>query len=108
MFVLSLLALSFASSVLATPYRRFDGITVELSGPSGSVSSIDDLKLTASVTNTGSEAVKILRFGTVLDEKLPTKSFTVTKDGAVVPFTGVKVDLEPMCYYSSLTNSLAW
>lgn len=91
MFILPFVALGFTSAVLAGPYKRFDGITVDLKGPSGSVSSVDDLKFTASVTNTGSEAVKILKYGTILDAKLPTKSFTVTKDGAAVPFTGIKV-----------------
>lgn len=87
----SLVALSLVSAVLAGPYKRFDGLTVELSGPTASVSSVDDLKFSAVVKNTGSEAVKILKYGTILDEKLPTRSFTVTKDGAAVPFTGIKV-----------------
>lgn len=91
MHFLSFVTLSLVSCALATPYKRFDGITVELAGPSGSVSSIDDLKFTASVKNTGSEAVKILKYGTILDEKLPTRSFAVTKDGSTVPFTGIKV-----------------
>lgn len=91
MYGLTLLALTFASTVLATPFRRFDGISVELSAPAGSVNSVDDLKFTASVTNGGSEAVKILKYGTILDEKLPTKSFKVTKAGEAVAFTGIKV-----------------
>ncbi|KAG5644267.1 hypothetical protein DXG03_008752 [Asterophora parasitica] len=93
MLFISVVALSLASSVLATPFKRFDGITVEVSGPSGGVKSVDDLKFTAAVTNTGSEAVKILKYGTILDDKLPTRSFTVTKDGATVPFTGVKLSI---------------
>ncbi|KAF5376128.1 hypothetical protein D9615_007679 [Tricholomella constricta] len=93
MLFLSVVALSLASSALAGPFKRSDGITVEVSGPSGSVSSIDDLKFTAAVKNTGSEAVKILKYGTILDEKLPTRSFKVTKDGAAVPFTGVKLSV---------------
>ncbi|KAF8650947.1 hypothetical protein AX16_005014 [Volvariella volvacea WC 439] len=88
---LSLLALSFAATVLASPTKRFDGITVELSAPSSSVASIDDLTLTATVTNTGSETVRVLKYGTILDENLPTNSFEVTKDGQVVPFTGVRI-----------------
>lgn len=87
------MSLSFAGLVLASPFKRFDGITVEVAGPSTAVSSIDDLTISATVTNTGSEAVKILKYGTVLDDKLPTKSFVVTKDGEPVSFTGVKVCL---------------
>ncbi|KAF8064029.1 Metalloprotease [Lyophyllum atratum] len=93
MLFLSAVALSLASSVLAGPFKRFDGITVQLSGPSERVGSIDALKFTAAVKNTGSEAVKILKYGTILDEKLPTKSFKVTKDGVAVPFTGVKLSV---------------
>ncbi|KAF8650953.1 hypothetical protein AX16_005018 [Volvariella volvacea WC 439] len=90
---LSLLALNFAAVVLASPARRFDGITVEVSGPS-TVASVDDLVFTAAVTNNGAETVKVLKFGTILDEQLPTRSFTVTaEDGQVVPFTGVKLSV---------------
>ncbi|RDB23883.1 Penicillolysin [Hypsizygus marmoreus] len=90
---LSFVALIFATCALAGPHKRFDGLTVEVSGPSASVSSIDDLKFTASVKNTGSESVKILKYGTILDDKLPTKSFVVMKDGAAVPFTGIKLSV---------------
>lgn len=89
MFALSFVAL-LAGSALATPFKRFDGLTVKVSGPASSVNSIDDLSFTASVTNTGAEDVKVLKYGTVLDS-LPTRSFTVTKDGEEVDFTGIKV-----------------
>jgi deuterolysin len=84
-------ALALASTVLGGPFKRLEGLTVELSGPSTSVRSIDELKLTASITNTGTESVKILKYATILDDKLPTKAFTVIKDGAIVPFTGIRV-----------------
>lgn len=86
-----LVALSLFGTALATPFKRADSLTVSVTGPSGSVSSIDDLKFTASVTNNGAEPVKILKYGTILDDKLPTRSFTVTKDGQEVNFTGIKV-----------------
>ncbi|KAF8650946.1 hypothetical protein AX16_005013 [Volvariella volvacea WC 439] len=72
---------------------RTIGITVELSASSSSVASVDDLILTAAVTNMGSEDIKIPKYGTVLDESLPTKSFKVSKDGHVVPFTGAQVQI---------------
>jgi deuterolysin len=90
MYFLSAILLGLASSALASPTKRAEAIKVDVAGPTG-VNSISDLKITAKVTNTGSEAVKLLKYGTILDEKLPTKSFKVTKDGQVVPFTGVKV-----------------
>uniref|UniRef100_A0A0W0FLS9 Methionine aminopeptidase n=1 Tax=Moniliophthora roreri TaxID=221103 RepID=A0A0W0FLS9_MONRR len=89
MYSLSLLAL-LAGSALATPFKRFDGLSVKVTGPSSSVGSIEDLKFTAEVTNTGAEAVKVLKYNTILDN-LPTRSFTVKKDGEVVPFTGIKL-----------------
>ena len=90
-FPSSLICLTLAAVALATPYKRAEGLVVEVSPPAASVNSVNDLTFTASVKNTGSDAVKILKYGTILDEKLPTKSFTVTKDGAAVPFTGIKV-----------------
>ena len=88
--VSSLIALALAGSALATPLARSEDLKVELSGAE-SVTSIDDVKITAAVTNTGSEAVKVLRYGTVLDSQLPTRSFHVAKDDADVAFTGIKV-----------------
>lgn len=86
-----LVALSLFGIALATPFKRAESLKVSVTGPSSSINSIDDLKLTATVTNTGDEAVKILKYGTVLDDKLPTRSFKVLKDGKEVKFTGVKV-----------------
>ncbi|KAF8885804.1 Deuterolysin metalloprotease family-domain-containing protein [Infundibulicybe gibba] len=93
MLTLSYLTLSLAVAVLATPTKRFDGLSVKLTGPSDSISSLNDLKLTATVTNTGAEDVKVLKYGTILDDKMPTKSFTVTKDGEAIPFTGIKLSV---------------
>ncbi|KAK0207105.1 Metalloprotease [Desarmillaria ectypa] len=87
-------ALSFASIALASPYyKRAGELVVELSGPSSSVNP-EDLVLTASITNTGSEDVKVLEYGTILDG-LPTRFFVVTNDAtqSQVPFTGVKLSV---------------
>ncbi|KAF8165905.1 Metalloprotease [Crassisporium funariophilum] len=88
----SLVSLALIASSLATPHKRAEGIVVELSA-SSPVSSLSELKFTALVKNTGAEAIKILNYGTILDEKLPTKSFVVTKDGKAVPFTGIKLSV---------------
>ena len=64
-----------------------------LTAPS-EVHSIDDIKVTAAVTNTGSEDIKVLKFGTVLDNHYPTRSFTVSKDGLVANFTGIKLQID--------------
>jgi deuterolysin len=87
----SLIALAAAlSGAYATPYNRAETIAVDITSPGASIASVDGLKFTASVTNTGSESIKVLKYGTVLDRS-PTRSFTVTKDGATVDFQGVKV-----------------
>lgn len=91
MFVWSFVTLGLAGAALASPFKPSGGLSVKLSAAAVSVESIDDLKLVAEVTNTGSEDVKVLKYGTVLDDKLPTRVFTVTKDGSTVPFTGIKV-----------------
>ncbi|KAG5635500.1 hypothetical protein H0H81_011035 [Sphagnurus paluster] len=78
---------------MAGPHKRFAGLAVNLSGPGATVTSIDALKFTAIVTNYGAEPVKILKYGTILDDKLPTRSFAVEKDGTTVPFRGVKLSV---------------
>ncbi|KAJ2930413.1 hypothetical protein H1R20_g6691, partial [Candolleomyces eurysporus] len=88
-FVLSIASLAFGSPL----EKRAEGLTVELSTAASIISSIEDLKVVATVTNTGTEPVRLLKYGTVLDDKLPTKSFVVSKDGEAVPFTGVKVSV---------------
>ncbi|KAJ6596614.1 hypothetical protein B0H10DRAFT_1827991 [Mycena sp. CBHHK59/15] len=93
MFFSRLFTLSFAAVVLAGPFKRSNGISVQLTGPSSSVHSISDLTLTAVVTNTGAEYIKVLKYATVLDAELPTRSFTVTRNGTVVPFVGVKLSV---------------
>ncbi|KXN89006.1 Penicillolysin [Leucoagaricus sp. SymC.cos] len=91
MFFRPLVALSLFGIALATPFKRADDLIVSVKAPSESVSSIDDLKFTATVTNNGAETVKILKYGTILDNKLPTRSFRVTKGGEEVQFTGIKM-----------------
>ncbi|KAK0447679.1 Metalloprotease [Armillaria borealis] len=101
-------ALSFASVLASPQYKRAGELVVELTGPSGSVNSAD-LVLTASITNTGSQDVKVLKYGTVLDD-LPTRSFVVTNDDtqSEVPFTGVKlsvsIDNNPEAAYITIAS----
>ncbi|KAJ7581320.1 Metalloprotease [Mycena floridula] len=85
--------LGLTSVVLAGPYKRFDGLSVKLAGPSSNVSSVEDLTLVATITNSQDFGVKLLKFGTILDSTLPTRSFRVTKDGVDVPFTGIKLSV---------------
>jgi len=102
MFTRTLFALFAASVAVATPYKRTNSLTVSIK--SSDVDSIADLKVDATVSNTGTEAVKILKYGTVLDGKLPTNSFTVTRDDDAVDFIGAKVQVESL---DKLTDA-AW
>ncbi|KAI0771679.1 Deuterolysin metalloprotease family-domain-containing protein [Trametes elegans] len=68
-------------------------LRVVLTGPP-TVHSIDDIRITAAITNTGPDPVTVVNYGTVFDSERPTRSFTVTKDGAAVDFIGVKIRLD--------------
>lgn len=90
MFSSLILALSISSIALAGP-TKLEGLKIKLSGPSA-IESVEDLKLTAVVSNTGAEDIRAIKYGTILDNALPTRSFSISKDGVSVPFTGVKVN----------------
>ncbi|KAI4527176.1 zincin [Schizophyllum commune Loenen D] len=94
MFALTAAAatLGLASTAAAGPFRRSPTLSIDVSAPE-SVKSLNDLSVVATVTNTGSEAVKVLKAGSVLDDKLPTRSFFVKKGDSKVDFSGVKVTL---------------
>lgn len=93
MFPLSLLIIGLATiGAYAKPtIRAVGGLEVSLSTPADKVPSVSDLRVVANVKNVGDEDVKVLKFGTVLDNKLPTRSFIVTKDGKEAAFTGIRV-----------------
>ena len=92
MFSLSLVSLWLATiSAFVRPTTRTGGLEISLSTPAHQVASISELRVVATVRNVGDEDLKILKPGTVLDNRRPTLSFIVTKDGKEVPFTGVKV-----------------
>ncbi|ESK82326.1 neutral protease 2 [Moniliophthora roreri MCA 2997] len=93
MFRSAFVALVLASTIFAGPMKRSSGLTVDVTGPTGPVSDVNQLKFKATVKNTGSEDVKILKYGTILDSSLPTRSFAVTKDGEDVQFTGIKLQV---------------
>ncbi|KAI0637533.1 hypothetical protein C8Q77DRAFT_373159 [Trametes polyzona] len=93
MLTQSLLALVVSALCLgsaATPPTK--PLKVTLTGPTA-VKSIDEVKITAAVTNTGSQPVKVLKHGSILDGDLPTRSFIVSKDGVKANFTGIKVHM---------------
>jgi deuterolysin len=90
----ALVTLAFSAVLgLATPASRAPALSVSLSAPSD-VNSIDEIKIAAAVTNTGSEDIKVLKYGTILDAELPTRSFKIVKDGKAATFTGIKLQVD--------------
>ncbi|KAH7101003.1 Metalloprotease [Auriculariales sp. MPI-PUGE-AT-0066] len=89
MFSKALTILVLAAAALAAPTVPGE-LKVSVAAPE-SMSSLDGLKVVASVTNTGTEDVTVLNIGTILDATRATKSFKVTKDDTPVAFTGVRI-----------------
>ena len=71
--------------------RTLSSLDVSLSTPTDKVASVADLRVIATVKNTGERGLRILKFGTVLDDEHPTRAFIVNKVGEEVPFTGAAV-----------------
>jgi hypothetical protein len=61
MFSRVFVGLVAATLAVATPYKRFNGLKVSITA--NDVNSIADLKVDATVTNTGTEDIKILKVG---------------------------------------------
>ena len=76
--------------------RASSGLEVSLSTPANKVASASEIRVVATVKNVGNKDLKVIKFGTVLDNELPTRSFIVTKDGKEVPFTGIEVCVCPL------------
>ena len=71
--------------------RAAGGLEVSLSTPADKIASVSDVRIVATVKNVGDEDLKVLKFGTVLDNEHPARSFIVSKDGKDVPFIGTTV-----------------
>ena len=93
MLSMSLVALGLVTiGAYATPAARaVGGLEVFLSTPTDKVASASELRVIATVRNVGNEALKVLKFGTVLDDNLRTPSFIIRKDGKEVHFTRVAI-----------------
>ena len=93
MVSLPLVTLGLAAiGVYAKPAVRAPGdLEVSLLTPTDKVASMSDVRVVATVKNVGDEDLKILKFGTVLDDNHPTPSFIISKDGEDVPFTATAV-----------------
>ncbi|KAF6745355.1 hypothetical protein DFP72DRAFT_856493 [Ephemerocybe angulata] len=86
----SLVALATALSVAATP-----GLTLKVEGAS-SVTDVDNFKVSAILTNTGDETLKILNDPSGPLSNLPTDSFSiVNSQGSSARFAGAKAKYVP-------------
>ena len=90
-FSLLTLGLAIIGAYANLTIRAPDGLEASLSTPADKVSSASEIRVIATVKNVGDKDLKVVRFGSVLDNKRPTRSFIVTKDGKEVPFTGIEV-----------------
>ncbi|KAI0785486.1 hypothetical protein BC629DRAFT_521998 [Irpex lacteus] len=72
------------------------GLSLTLSG-ADKIDGVNNLKITATVKNTGDETLKLLNDPRGVLNKLPTEAFRITHDetGASPAFTGVKVKYVP-------------
>ncbi|KAH7106052.1 hypothetical protein BKA62DRAFT_349430 [Auriculariales sp. MPI-PUGE-AT-0066] len=91
LFVSSFATLALAiAAVRAGPTGTSQhGLSVSLAAPQ-SLTSVDGLKIVASLTNGGSTDVRVLNFGGILDGGRPTRSFTVSKNGVDAEFRGIE------------------
>ena len=83
------------TGMFARKYLAKTVLMYHVSGPS-SVSSVESLKLTTTLTNTGDETLKILNDPRGPLNKLPTDTFAIsTGSGATPSFTGMKLKYVP-------------
>ena len=83
------------TGMFARKYLAKTVLMYHVSGPS-SVSSVESLKLTTTLTNTGDETLKILNDPRGPLNKLPTDTFAISAgSGATPSFTGMKLKYVP-------------
>ncbi|KAK7037541.1 hypothetical protein VNI00_011033 [Paramarasmius palmivorus] len=91
------------SAIAASASRS---LSLSVTGPE-SVDGVDNLKVVASLQNTGDETLKILKDPRGVLSTLPTETFGITDVRGVTPgFTGIKVKFVPE-YAATLEDSFA-
>lgn len=78
---------------------------VSLKAISSSVQSVDDIILTAVVSNPTKEDIRVIAKNNVLDRSA-TRSFALSKDDSSVLFTGVRVSIRPVAVFSWMSSDL--
>ncbi|KAJ7589099.1 hypothetical protein C8J56DRAFT_30422 [Mycena floridula] len=96
----SAILLSFATLALSL---SASDLKVTLKAVSSSVDSIDDIVISAIVSNPTDSDIRVINKNNVLDNS-PTQSFSITKDGEDILFSGVKVtyDLSSDLMYTTI------
>lgn len=95
-------AVSLALGLVATQVsarlqvKRSPTLTVAITAPSV-VDSVDEVTVTAAVTNHGAQDVHVMKYGSILDDS-PTASFEVAQGSTKAPFRGPKVRLFSSCF----------
>ncbi|KAI9059070.1 Metalloprotease [Trametes sanguinea] len=88
----AIVLLALASYSFAVPAEPTPRLEVKLTGPTN-VQSVDDVVVTAAVTNKGTETMKVLKYGSVLDNHYPSQSFVVTRNGEEAEFAGARFQM---------------
>ena len=95
MFSSSVRTALFALAASAIAVAASPALELKLSGAE-TVDGVNNLKIAATVTNTGDEPLKLLNDPRGVLNKLPTDAFAIEHStGAVPDFTGVKVKYVP-------------
>lgn len=86
--------LGLAGHIVATPLKRdAPTLVISTSTTTPNTGSTNEIEILVKVENTSDQNVKVLKHGSVLDNKLPTQSFTVTQGDQPVAFTGISIQL---------------
>lgn len=95
MFSSTLRATLIALVASAVAVSAAPGLSVKVAGPEA-VTGVDNLKVKATITNTGDEILKILNDPNSPLSTLPANTFKITDAKGVAPaFTGIKVKYSP-------------
>ena len=101
-FVAYTVAISAASAISTTP-----SLTVKTSTSNVNVDGSKNLKVTATIVNTGEGALKLLNDPRSVLSPFPEDTFTITDpSGSRLPFSGATVDHVPGCMIDLCTDSL--
>ncbi|PIL33830.1 hypothetical protein GSI_03536 [Ganoderma sinense ZZ0214-1] len=87
--------IALVATTSAVPAAAITSLKVAVTGPEA-VNGVENLKVIATLTNTGDETVRLLNDPSSILDTLPADSFTITNDNGATPdFIGAKVKYSP-------------